>query len=52
MVSGDGEKFQVHCRHFLAARLRLRLSNYRRPPTDARELARQLNHLAASATNE
>src|SRR5262245_50371108 len=31
--------------------LRLRLSNYRRPPSP-RELARQLNHLSASATNK
>src|SRR5262245_11694386 len=51
MVSGDGETFRGHGRHFLTARLRLRLSNYRRPPSP-RELARQLNHLPASATNE
>jgi len=33
VVSGDGGKPQVHRRHFLAAWLRPRLSNYRRPPT-------------------
>jgi hypothetical protein len=31
MVGGDGETFQGHGRHFLTARLRRRLSNYRRP---------------------
>jgi hypothetical protein len=51
MVSGDGETFRGHGRHFLTARLRLSLSNYRRPPSP-RELARQLNHLPASPTNE
>src|SRR5262249_16292728 len=49
-VSGQGETFQGHGRHFLTARLRLR---YRTTaPPDARELAQQLNHLPASATNE
>jgi hypothetical protein len=51
MVGGDGETFRGHGRHFLTTRLRLRLSNYRRPPSP-RELARQLNHLSASATNK
>jgi hypothetical protein len=33
MGSGAGGKPQVHRRHFFTARLRPRLSNYRRPPT-------------------
>jgi len=47
--AATAKRFEVTAAIFSPPGLRLRLSNYRRPPSP-RELARQLNHLPASAT--